>query len=285
MTKINKPELSFTPEQTQLIKNVMAVGATDDELKLFLYQAKRTGLDPLNRQIYFIQRRVWDKEKKAWSTKPTIQTSIDGFRVIAERSGNYAGQSAPEFEEGEKYPKKCTIKVYRFSPNGDRYEASVGVAYWDEYVQMIDEYSNGHKTGNRIVGSMWSKMPHTMIAKVAEALALRKAFPQDLSGLYAGEEMEQPEQGKIEEPKKKLPLVKTKRIHAILNELGASHDQSKEFLKSKFNVDSHNDLTEKQADDYIKALEERKQKRPIMNEVVDPDEALSEIDDLNGMPN
>jgi phage recombination protein Bet len=75
-------KIEFKPDQIQLIKNTIAKDATDDELKLFLYQCQRTGLDPMTRQIYFMKR----------SGKVTIQTSIDGFRVIAERSGDYAGQ-------------------------------------------------------------------------------------------------------------------------------------------------------------------------------------------------
>ena len=111
----------------------------------------------------------------------TIQTSIDGFRVIAERSGTYGGQDEPIFTEVEKKVTSCRITVYRF--RGDvRYPAAVGLAYWDEYVQLDRE---GKPMG------LWNKMPHTMLAKVAEALALRKAYPQDLSGLYTTEEMQQ----------------------------------------------------------------------------------------------
>jgi len=160
--------LNFTPEQTALIKSQIAKDATNDELALFLYQCKRTGLDPLTRQIYAIKR----------SGRMTIQTSIDGFRVIAERSGTYAGQDEPVWIDDEKgFPIKCTVTVYRFAPNGQRYAAGVGVAYFKEY------YPNPM--------NLQKTMPHTMIAKVAEALALRKAFPQDLSGLYTAEEMNQ----------------------------------------------------------------------------------------------
>ncbi len=168
-----RKELAINPQQVELIRKTVAKGATDDELKLFLYQAKRTGLDPLARQIYFVKRIT--------STGPhvTIQTSIDGFRIIAERSGLYAGQDEPVFEEKDGKPMKCTVRVYKFGKNGERYLASVGIAYWDEYKPPMGQ------------DFMWQKMPHTMLAKVAESLALRKAFPQDLSGIYTSDEMEQ----------------------------------------------------------------------------------------------
>jgi hypothetical protein len=112
----------------------------------------------------------------------TIQTSIDGFRVIAERSGNYGGQSEPTLtfkENGEV--ESCKITVFKF--RGDiRYEAATSVVYFDEYVQRDKE---GKPMG------LWNRMPIVMIQKVCEAVCLRRAFPQDLSGLYTGDEMAQ----------------------------------------------------------------------------------------------
>ena len=166
--KNEKNELiQFTNEQVNLIKQQIAKNCSDGELQLFLYQCKQTGLNPLTRQIYAIKR----------ADKMTIQTSIDGFRVIAERSGSYAGQDEPIWENDEKgFPIKCTVRVYKFTPNFEqRYCAGVGVAHFKEY------YPNPQM--------LQKTMPHTMIAKVAEALALRKAFPQDLSGLYTGDEI------------------------------------------------------------------------------------------------
>ena len=160
-------KIEFNQEQVELIKRTIAKDATDDELKLFMHQCKRTGLDPMTRQIYFMKR----------GGKVTIQTSIDGFRVIAERSGDYAGQDEPIFvkEDNDLF---CKVTVYRF--RGDvRYPAAVGVAYWKEYCPPAGQ------------DFMWKKMPHTMLSKVAEALALRKAYPQDLSGLYTSDEMNQ----------------------------------------------------------------------------------------------
>jgi phage recombination protein Bet len=174
-----KPQLSYTKDQVELVKSQIAPEATVDELKLFLYQAQRTGLDALSRQIYCIHRNV--KTPTGWTKKMTIQTSIDGFRVIAERSGNYGGQSEPIFTEVDGKLVSCKVSVFRFH-NDVRYEAAVAVAYWEEYCQRNNE---GKPMG------LWAKMPHTMLSKVAEALALRKAYPQDLSGLYTGDEMAQ----------------------------------------------------------------------------------------------
>jgi hypothetical protein len=71
------------------------------------------------------------------------------------------------------------VSVYKFK--GDvRYEAAVGVAFFSEYAQTD---RSGNLTG------LWASKKRIMLQKVAEALALRKAFAQDLSGLYTSEEM------------------------------------------------------------------------------------------------
>ena len=209
-------QIEFTSDQVNLIKSQIAPKATSDELKLFLYQAQRTGLDPLARQIYAIHRKQRDIQGN-WVDKMTIQTSIDGFRVIAERSGVYAGQSEPEYTEDQGGLKSCKVRVYKFDSKGGRYEAAVGVAYWAEYVQTTKE---GGPSG------LWYKMPHTMLAKVAEALALRKAFPQDLSGLYTGDEMGQADKQPIEEAPFEVvndpqpePVKKKKEVKEPVNNL------------------------------------------------------------------
>lgn len=171
--------ISFSKEQLELIKTQIAPEATNDELQLFLYTAKRSGLDPLARQIYCIHRNV-KLPSGQFGKKMTVQTSIDGFRVIAERSGLYGGQGEPIFEYDEhNNPISCKVSVFKF--RGDiRYEAAVGVAFFSEYAQTD---RNGNLTG------LWATKKRIMLQKVAEALALRKAFAQDLSGLYTSEEM------------------------------------------------------------------------------------------------
>lgn len=193
--------VNFNEEQIKLIKTQIAPEATENELGLFLYQAKRTGLDPLTRQLYCIHRSTKDARGN-WVKKMTIQTSIDGFRVIAERSGDYGGQDEPIFNEQDGKLISCKITVYRF--RGEvRYPAAVGVAYWSEYCQESSP--------------MWKKMPHTMLAKVAEALALRKAYPQDLSGLYTGDEMAQTEVAEELKPVNKSRILQGLVEQAVEN--------------------------------------------------------------------
>jgi phage recombination protein Bet len=165
----NREIKTLSKSDIELIKSQIAVGATDGELELFISHCQRTGLDPLSRQIYCIKR----------GGKATIQVSIDGFRVIAERSGEYAGQSEPVFQYDGNGDLVCAkVTVFKWKVN-TRYECATGVAFLKEYKQES--------------GGLWNKMPHVMLAKVAEALALRKAFPQDLSGLYSPDEMSQAE--------------------------------------------------------------------------------------------
>lgn len=154
-------------------------------VEAFLYQCRRTGLDPLSRQIYCIPR------KSQGTIQWTTQVSIDGFRVIAEQSGEYAGQgdlewftSAREWvdvfipENENDHPLAARASVYRKGFD----QPIRAVANWDAYAQT--DYK-----GN--ITSMWKKMGALMLGKCAEALALRKAFPQDLSGLYTSDEMSQ----------------------------------------------------------------------------------------------
>ncbi len=178
-TQLQNP---FTQDKVALIKATVAKDATDLELQFFVEQCKRTGLDPITRQIYFI--------KNPKDGKVQIQTSIDGFRLVAERSGLYEGQTAPQWcgSDGvwkdvwlaKTPPAACKVGVFK---KGFR-EALVAVAIFDEYCQR--NYKGE-------LSFMWAKMPGLMIAKVAESLALRKAFPNDLSGLYTQEEMAQAE--------------------------------------------------------------------------------------------
>jgi phage recombination protein Bet len=161
----------WTPEQTQLISTTIAPGCSNDELRLFAYACQRTGLDPFSRQIYAIKR----------GGKMTIQAGIDGLRSIAERTGQLDGSEThwcgddgvwTDVWLAAKPPAAAKTILHRKGAS----HPFVGVA-------RFADYNAGQ--------GLWSKMPAAMIAKCSEALALRKAFPADLSGVYSTDEMDQ----------------------------------------------------------------------------------------------
>lgn len=164
-------------KQIAALKQIGLDGAPNGELGVFLHHCQRTGLDPFARQIYMIKR----------GNKYTIQASIDGLRIVAQRSGRYLGQTPTLWcgEDGvwkdvwlEKTPPVAAkVGVYVQGTEHPTY----AVAKFESYAV----YFSGNLSG------LWAKMPDLMIGKCAEALALRKAFPQDLSGVYTSEEMEQ----------------------------------------------------------------------------------------------
>jgi phage recombination protein Bet len=163
----------YTEPQKQLIKDVLAKGCSDQEIALFIEVARHLDLDPFKRQIYAIKR----------GDKVTFQTGIDGYRLLAERSGKYGGQLGPQWcgPDGEwkdvwltrEAPAAARVGIIRT----DFREPIWGVARTDAYRQESN--------------SLWRTMPDVMIAKCAEANAIRRAFPDQVSGIYTDTEMEQ----------------------------------------------------------------------------------------------
>lgn len=165
------PSWDLSDTQLDVVRKSLTSDISANEFAYFVEVCKRSKLDPFRKQIYAIKR----------GGKLSIQTAIDGFRVIAERTGKYEGQLGPFWcgKDGEwkdvwlsaDKPMAAKVGVLRAGFK----EPLWGVARFVSYAQ----------------DNLWNKMPEVMIAKCAEALALRKAFPEDLSGLYTTDEMEQ----------------------------------------------------------------------------------------------
>lgn len=169
-------------ERVELLKRTIAKGATDDELALFVQTCNRLRLDPFARQIFLVKR--WDTTLRREVAQ--AQVSIDGFRLVAQRSAEYRGQMQAQWcgADGvwrevwlaDEPPRAAKIGVHR----AGFVEPLVRVATYASYAQY-------KKDGGP--NRMWQTMPDVMLAKCAEALALRAAFPAELGGIYAPEEM------------------------------------------------------------------------------------------------
>ncbi|MCX7800102.1 MAG: phage recombination protein Bet [Fimbriimonadales bacterium] len=189
---------AYTDAERRLIRETFARGTTDDQFALYLWTARSRGLDPRAGQIHAVVRKARAKDERGnWVERPqmTIQTGIDGYRLIAQRSGEYEGKAGPYWcgPDGvwqdvwvkDEPPFAAKVGVRR---RGDA-DYSWHVALYREYVQLVDEYDeNGRRTGAKVPNAMWAKSPANMLAKCAEAGALRSRFPEDLAGIYVDAE-------------------------------------------------------------------------------------------------
>lgn len=149
MARSLETPLEFSKEQSQIIRDSFANGATESEFAVLMETARVRRLNPLLKQIFFIKR--WDSQKKreVWA----CQVSIDGLRAIAERTGKYDGQEEPQYEyDKDNKLVKATVRIWR----KDISRPFVGVAFFAEYAQKKRE---GGLT------QFWAEKPHVMIAK------------------------------------------------------------------------------------------------------------------------
>ncbi|MEZ2241751.1 phage recombination protein Bet [Microcoleus sp.] len=253
-----RPEITFNDSQVRLLKTtILDSETTNDELALFSLVCSRTGLDPFARQIYGIRRKG----------KLTFQTSIDGYRLIAERTKKYAGSDDAIFDEGlnlyqhfqtdRKQPTVATVTVWKLV-DGTRCPFTAS-ASWVQYSQAY----NGKLTDT------WAKMPHLMLSKCAESLALRKAFPAELSGIYTSEEFpaeqesfdRQPLPAKTSQPTKQtsrpievLPPTTINTVGAKLLQLCWTNFQIQNCLTVNFNKINVAELTDDEVLDFLDYL-------------------------------
>lgn len=190
-------------KQLDLIRRTVAADTNQMEFDLFMEAARRIGLDPFRKQIYAV---VYSKDN-AKKRKMSIITGIDGFRAVAARNGTYRpdeNEAVIVYDEAEKNDVnklgivKATVTAWKSDPAGDWHPVKA-VAYWDEYAPLKEIWKYDADAGKKLpsgefeISGMWGKMPRVMITKCAEALAIRKGWPEDLSGVYSPEEMAQAE--------------------------------------------------------------------------------------------
>lgn len=195
---LDPAQTGWTEVQRAALVQLGLDDAPDADLAVFLHFAQRTGLDPFARQLYMIAR--WDSQARR--NKYTIQAAIDGLRIVAERHGQYGGQVGPQWCGPDGVWSDVWLK------KGPPVAARVGVIRKD-WSQVM--YATAHfgeysvtKSGGALT-SMWQGKGALMIAKCAEALALRKAFPQDLAGVYTEEEMAQADAVQAEAERQSAP--------------------------------------------------------------------------------
>jgi phage recombination protein Bet len=236
ITTKENTSVQMSDSRKELLKRTICKGATDDEMELFFMICKKTGLDPFMKQIYPVKR--WSSADKREIM--TMQTSIDGFRLIAERTGNYSPGREPSYQYTEdKELFSATAYVKKRTSDGIWHEVAA-TAYFEEYAQRNKE---GKLT------QFWDRMPHVMLAKCAESLALRKAFPAELSGIYTQDEMNQAD---IKSEAVEITEEKFAKLDALLVQVDEKYIEK---VTKSLGIESIYDLPAKEYDRTIRYFE------------------------------
>ena len=177
-------------KQLDLIARTVAPGLEPEEFQLFCHVARVRHLDPLQRQIHAVKRNQYDKTlnggRGGYTKVMTIQTGIDGYRSIANRTGLYMpSDKSALLEDAGTAAMRITMWVKKYHPVSGSWHEFSATAYYREFVQTRKDEKLGP-----VPNSMWEKMPLNQLTKCAEALALRKGWPEELGGIYVDEEMQ-----------------------------------------------------------------------------------------------
>ncbi len=180
-----------TAEQAHAIRNALKnslyPGATDDSVDMVLAYCRAAQLDPMTKPVHIVPmsvKKAGSRDQYEW--RDVVMPGIELYRTKAHRTGEYAGQDEAEFgptvsQFGMHFPEWCKTTVYRIVA-GERVPYSAKV-YW------LESYATA-KRDTDAPNAMWKKRPFGQIEKCAEALALRKAFPEAVGAQPTAEEME-----------------------------------------------------------------------------------------------
>lgn len=145
------------------IKQTVAKGATDAQLRMFIEVCRSTGLNP------FLKGEIWYVAEKG-----IIMAGRDGYLRVANENPNFDGMETRVERTEAGVPIKAVCTVWR----KDRGHPVIAEAFYNEY---------------RGAGPVWSKYPSAMISKVAEVLALKRSFA--INGVVSEEEIGSDAQG------------------------------------------------------------------------------------------
>lgn len=226
MGELANTSREFTETQVAVIKNTIGKDLTNEELRFFIGVCSRTGLDPFLKQVYPIK----------YSDKMTIQVGIDGYRAMASSTGLYDGQDPPQWcgPDGQWRdvwledvpPYAARVAVYR----KDISRPIVAVCRYSAYAVMGRD---GKPT------QMWDRMDAEQLAKCAESLALRKAFPKDLAGVTTTEE------ALVDVPRDPraaaLPSVRADAERSVAEVMNGhdSEDEAPDSIADQLNAEMH----------------------------------------------
>ncbi|MEN6512249.1 MAG: phage recombination protein Bet [Chloroherpetonaceae bacterium] len=221
----------FSQKQIDILKNSICKGSSNEEFEIFLMACQKTKLDPFMRQIYAVKRKA-KKPDGSWGETMTIQTGIDGYRLIAERTERYAPGPEPTYTfDNNGSLISATAYIKKLTKDGTWHIVSAS-AFLDEYLQTTLD----RQTGEKKPTGLWINMPKTMLAKCAEAQALRKAFPAEMSGIYTKEEMQQAD---LEELTPKITFEQAADLQMILDECEPDYQKwVHDHLKKQYNIEN-----------------------------------------------
>ncbi len=220
----------FSPQHLEILKNSICKGISDEEFQVFIMACVKTQLDPFMRQIYAVPRKT-RRADGSYVQSMTIQTGIDGYRLIAERTERYAPGPEPTYSYNQNGELLCaTAHIKKLTKDGTWHIVSSS-AYIDEYCQTFVDRSTGEK---KPMG-MWATMPKTMLAKCAEAQALRRAFPSEMSGVYTKEEMQQADAEELITP---ITLEQASELEILIGDCSKRYrDSLYEAMKREYKVE------------------------------------------------
>jgi phage recombination protein Bet len=247
MNKIVKSEErsvapSFNSDDIKILKDQICRDLSDSELKVFLMFCTRSGLDPFTKEIYAIKR----------AGRMTIQTSIDGLRLIADRTGCYAPGPEPTFTyDADSRLISATSYVKKMTIDGTWHIVSA-CAHFSEYAQRGRD--------GKLCG-LWGTMGHCMLSKCAEGLAIRKCFPGRTDKLYLKEEMDQAENPEIYDRSEKMGHERAFELENLLYQCDENYKKwFIDYVSKKFEVEFFKDIPESFYDELRKNLTDRIEK-------------------------